>query len=116
MEDGIPGRLQHHYKMCCEKGWLPWKAGLYDLGVVSPWGCYFWTDKLAYDTITALLDCSHVLIISDVGIKNNVAISIAHIYVQNRPIIKTIHHTTNITSTKAKLFAIRYKLSIYLVY
>ena len=20
MEDGIPGGLQHHYKMCCEKG------------------------------------------------------------------------------------------------
>jgi len=22
IEDGIPGGLQHHYKMCCEKGGL----------------------------------------------------------------------------------------------
>jgi len=29
--------------------WLPWKAGLYDLEVISPWGCYFWTSGLAYD-------------------------------------------------------------------
>jgi len=25
-------------------------VGLYDLEVVSPWGCYFWTGGLAYDT------------------------------------------------------------------
>jgi len=29
--------------------WLPWKADLYDLEVVSPWGHYFWTGGLAYD-------------------------------------------------------------------
>ena len=58
-------------------------------------------------TITALSNCSHALIISDIGIKNNVAMSITHIHVWNRPIIKTIHHATNITSTKAKLFTIR---------
>ena len=50
MEDGIPGRLQHHYKMCCEKGWLPWKAGLYDLGVVSLQECCFQTGGLVYST------------------------------------------------------------------
>jgi len=26
------------------------KVGLYDLEVVSPWGHYFWTGGLAYDT------------------------------------------------------------------
>jgi len=25
------------------------KVGLYDLEVVLPWGCYFWTDGLAYN-------------------------------------------------------------------
>jgi len=33
--------------------------------------------------------------------------SIAHIHVQNRSIIKTVYHVANITSTKGKLFAIR---------
>jgi len=53
------------------------------------------------------LDCSHTLIISDSGIKNNVATSITYIHVCDRPIVKTIHHAANITSTEAKLFAIR---------
>ena len=57
--------------------------------------------------ITALLNHLHALIISDVSIKNNIATSIAHIYIHNRFIIKTVHHATNITSTKAELFAIR---------
>ena len=33
--------------------------------------------------------------------------SITYIHVCNRPIIKTIYHAANITSTEAKLFAIR---------
>jgi len=57
--------------------------------------------------ITALSDYLYVLIISDVDIKNNIATSITHIHIWDRPIIKTIHHTTNITLTKAELFAIR---------
>ena len=36
------------------------------------------------------------------------AISIAYIHIHNKPIIKTLYHVVNITSTKAKLFAIRY--------
>jgi len=57
--------------------------------------------------ITSLLDHSHMLIISDSGIKNNIAISIAHIHICNRPIVKTIHHAANIISTEAELFTIR---------
>ena len=49
----------------------------------------------------------YALVISDAGIKNNMAISIAHIHVYDKPIIKMIHHTVNATSTEAKLFAIR---------
>jgi len=30
--------------------WPLWKAGLYGLEVVLPWGCCFWTGGLAYDT------------------------------------------------------------------
>jgi len=31
LEDGIPGGLQHHHKMCCEKG-----------GCYGRWACMFW--------------------------------------------------------------------------
>ena len=31
--------------------WLPWKAGLYDLEVISLWGYYFWTSGLVYDKL-----------------------------------------------------------------
>jgi len=61
--------------------------------------------------ITSSLDCSHVLIISDGGIKNNVAISITHIHVRDRPIVKIIYHAANITLTEAELFAIRYSIN-----
>jgi len=35
------------------------------------------------------------------------ATSIAYIHVHDKPVIKTLHHAGNITSTKAELFAIR---------
>jgi len=57
--------------------------------------------------IMSLLNHSHTLIISDTGIKNNIATSIAHIHIYDSSIIKTIHHAANVTSTEAKLFAIR---------
>jgi len=50
---------------------------------------------------------SNVLIIMDASIKNNVITSISHIYVHNKPDIKTLHHAMNITSTEAELFTIR---------
>ena len=50
---------------------------------------------------------STVLIITDVSIRNNVATSIVYIHVHNRLLVKTLHHTVNITSTKAEFFAIR---------
>ena len=65
------------------------------------------SNQLNDTTIMFSLNHSHVLIISDTGIKNNIAISITHIHVHNRPIIKTIYHAANITLTEAKLFAIR---------
>ena len=35
--------------------WLLWKAGLYDLEVVSPQGCYFRTGGLAYNIMLTIL-------------------------------------------------------------
>ena len=61
-------------------------------------------DKIIFNTLT---DPRMAIIISDVSIKNQVAISIAHIHVHDSPIIKTIHHAVNVTFTEAELFAIR---------
>ena len=47
------------------------------------------------------------LVITDASIKNNIATSISHVYIHNKPIIKTLHHTVNIMSIEAELFAIR---------
>ena len=44
----------------------------------------------------------------DTSIKNNIAVSIAHIYIHNKPMVKTLYHAINITSFEAKFFAIRY--------
>ena len=43
----------------------------------------------------------------DASVKNNIASSITHIYVCNKPIIKMLHHAINITSSEAEFFAIR---------
>ena len=50
---------------------------------------------------------SHALVIMDASVKNNVAFSIVHIYVYNKPIIKMLYQAINIISTEAELFAIR---------
>ena len=54
---------------------------------------------------------SVTIIASDASIKNLVATSIVHIHTHNKPIIKTIYHAVNITSTEAELFAIRYSIN-----
>ena len=61
--------------------------------------------------ITSLLNHLYTLVISDTGIKNNIATSIAHIHTHDKPIIKMIYHTVNVTSTEAKLFIIRYSIN-----
>ena len=50
---------------------------------------------------------SNTLVVMDASIKNNVASSIAHIHIHNKLIIKILHHTINIISSKAEFFAIR---------
>jgi len=61
--------------------------------------------------IMSLLNHLYALVISDTGIKNNIATSITHIHVCNKLIIKTIYHAVNIILTEAKLFTIRYSIN-----
>ena len=47
------------------------------------------------------------LVITDASIKNDIATSISHVHIANRPLTKTVHHATFMTSTEVELFAIR---------
>ena len=62
-------------------------------------------------TIKSSSDPSYALVISDASIKNNIATSISHIHVHDKPAIKTIHHVVNIITTEVELFAIRYSIN-----
>jgi len=57
------------------------------------------------------LDPKSVIIVSNTSIRNNVATYISHIHSHLNNVKKTIHHTVNVTSTEAKLFAIRYRIN-----
>ena len=61
-------------------------------------------DKLI---LLVLVDSKTTIVISDVSIKNQVAMSITDIHIHNTLIINTIHHAINVTSTKAELLVIR---------
>ena len=63
--------------------------------------------NLEETTIRASSDLFSSIIVSDVSIKNQVAIFISHIYSFNKPIVKTLHRDTNITIAKTELFIIR---------
>ena len=65
-------------------------------------------DNLAIESLST---SSHALVIMDAGVKNNVATSISHMHIYNKPVIKTLHHIVNITSTETKLFTIRYGIN-----
>jgi len=50
---------------------------------------------------------TNALVITDTSIKNDVAVSIAHIDIHNKPMVKTLHYTINVTTSEAEFFAIR---------
>ena len=52
-------------------------------------------------------DSQTALVITDTSIKNDIATSISHIHSYNRPLVKTVHYASFITSTEAELFMIR---------
>ena len=54
-----------------------------------------------------LANLKTAVIVLDVSTKNQMATSIPYIHVHNNPVIKTLHHVINITSTEVKLFIIR---------
>jgi len=47
------------------------------------------------------------IVVTDASIKNNIATSISHVHICDHPLTKTVYHTVFVTSTEAKLFAIR---------
>ena len=47
------------------------------------------------------------LVITNASIKKDIATSVSHIHSTDRPLIKTVHHASFITSSEAELFAIR---------
>ena len=51
------------------------------------------------------------IIVTDASIKNNIAISVSHVHICDHPLIKMVYYTAFITSTEAKLFAIRYSIN-----
>ena len=57
--------------------------------------------------IELLSSPSTAIIATDASIKNNTATSILHTHIPNRPLSRTIHHSTFVTSMEAELFAIR---------
>ena len=66
--------------------------------------CIYILDNLA---IVSFEDPFYALIVTDASTKSNMATSIAHIYICDKTIVKTLHYMLNVTSTKAELFAIK---------
>ena len=66
--------------------------------------------KLEKITLQVLSDLLTVIAILDTSIKKHVTTSIAHVHIYGSPVVKTIHHAVNVTSTKAELFAIKYNI------
>jgi len=68
-------------------------------------------------TLIALFNLFSSIVISDISIKNLITMFISHIYMHNKPIIKTIYYAINITFTKAELFVIHcsicYSLNVW---
>ena len=58
-------------------------------------------------TIVSSLLSHTALIVSDASIKHDIATSVSHIHMWDKPLIKTVHHAVFVTSTEAELFAIR---------
>jgi len=52
-----------------------------------------------------------VITIINASIKDNIAISISHIYTYSKELSKKIHHIVNVTSTEVELFTIRYTIN-----
>ena len=63
-------------------------------------------EKLDEIALRTLSNPSSTIVVSDASIKNHIATSISHIHSYNTPVVKTLYRAINVTTTKAKLFAI----------
>ena len=63
--------------------------------------------EVSETTIRTSSDPFSSIVVSDTSIKNQVATSISHIHSFNKPIVKTLHRATNVTTAEAELFTIR---------
>ena len=57
-------------------------------------------------TFKASSNTSSSIVVSNTSIKNHVVMSISHIHLHDKPIIKMIYRAINVTTTKTELFAI----------
>ena len=86
---------------------------LYSLHHSEPFNKHSENNLISYShqldnlVIVSSEDPLYTLVVTNTSIKNYMATSIAYIYVCDRPVVKTLHHAVNITSTEAELFAIR---------
>ena len=62
--------------------------------------------QLDAPTIESSASVTNALVITDASVRNNVTSSITHIHVYNKPVVKTLHYTVNITSTKVEFFVL----------
>ena len=70
------------------------------------------TNKICAQELNKMVLCNAslpntALVITDASIKNDIAMFISHIHSANRPLIKTVHYTSFVTSLEAELFTIR---------
>ena len=70
---------------------------------------YFW--KLNKNFEDVFLDPNSIIIIANTSIKNNITSLISYVHSNLDFITQTVYHAINVTLTKAKLFAIRYKIN-----
>jgi len=69
------------------------------------------THQLDNMVIKSFSSLSTTIVVTDVSIKNNTAISISYIHTHNHPIAKTIQHAIHIMSSEAELFTIRCEIN-----
>ena len=61
--------------------------------------------------LQTLTETNIAVVVSNISIKNQVATFITYVYIHNNPVIKTLHHAINITSTETELFTIKYDIN-----
>jgi len=94
LANSFPNHLSFHIMNCKDKESK--NSYLYEL------------NKIVFKVLSK---ANSVIVILDTSIKNNITTSITHVYSCSNLIKKTLHHTINITTTKAKLFTIRCRIS-----